>query len=107
MPTTIRLPQEAEDRLDALAAKTGRSKSYYLRQFILQGLEDTEDYYLAHEAYERYRSGEEPTRAWEEVREELGLDDPHPRNRRKKAQEAGQADGDTDSKLPVRARRRA
>jgi RHH-type rel operon transcriptional repressor/antitoxin RelB len=36
-----------EQRLDALARKTGRSKSYYAREAILRQLEDIEDYYLA------------------------------------------------------------
>ena len=43
----LRLPSKIEDRLDALAKKTGRSKSYYAREAILRQLEDIEDYYLA------------------------------------------------------------
>ena len=43
----LRLPAEIEKRLDALAKKTGRSKSYYAREAILRQLEDIEDYYLA------------------------------------------------------------
>src|SRR6516162_6613289 len=43
----LRLPAEIEQRLDALAKKTGRSKSYYAREAILRQLEDIEDYYLA------------------------------------------------------------
>jgi predicted transcriptional regulator len=31
----LRLPPEIEERLDALAKRTGRSKSYYARQAIL------------------------------------------------------------------------
>jgi RHH-type transcriptional regulator, rel operon repressor / antitoxin RelB len=37
------LPKEIEDRLAALARKTGRTKSYYARQAILEYLEDLED----------------------------------------------------------------
>lgn len=59
MPTSIRLAPEIEERLDFLAAKTGRSKAYYLRELIERGLEDVEDYYLAAEVLERIRSGEE------------------------------------------------
>ena len=58
-PTSIRLAPEIEERLDVLAAKTGRSKAYYLRELIERGLEDMEDYYLAAEVLERIRSGEE------------------------------------------------
>ena len=59
MPTSIRLAPEIEERLDFLAAKTGRSKAYYLRELIERGLEDVEDYYLAAEVLERVRRGEE------------------------------------------------
>ena len=59
MPTSIRLSSEVERRLDSLSAKTGRSKAYYLREFIERGLEDVEDYYLAAEVLVRIRSGEE------------------------------------------------
>jgi len=44
----LRLPPEIEQRLAALAKKTGRSKSYYAREAILRQIEDLEDYYLAH-----------------------------------------------------------
>ena len=43
----LRLPPEIEQRLDALAKRTGRSKSYYAREAIMRELEDIEDYYLA------------------------------------------------------------
>ncbi|MGA3307307.1 MAG: DUF6290 family protein [Xanthobacteraceae bacterium] len=43
----LRLPAEIEKRLDALAKKTGRSKSFYAREAILRHLEDLEDYHLA------------------------------------------------------------
>ncbi len=38
---------KSSSRLDALASKTGRSKSYYAREAILRHIEDIEDYYLA------------------------------------------------------------
>ena len=43
----LRLPPEIEQRLEALAKRTGRSKSYYAREAIMRQLEDIEDYYLA------------------------------------------------------------
>ncbi len=43
----IRLPTEVENRLVALAAKTGRTKTYYARKAILNFIEDMEDTYLA------------------------------------------------------------
>ncbi len=40
MATSIRLDPLIEQRLDYLAAQTGRTKAYYLREIIKQGLED-------------------------------------------------------------------
>lgn len=75
MPTTIRLAPETEQRLDFLAARTGRSKAYYLREIIERGLEDMEDYYLAADVLERVRKGEERVHGAADVRRDLGLDD--------------------------------
>lgn len=46
----IRLDKKIESRLESLAKKTGRTKTYYAREAILEHLEDMEDYYLAVEA---------------------------------------------------------
>jgi RHH-type rel operon transcriptional repressor/antitoxin RelB len=43
----LRLPPGIEKRLEALAKKTGRTKSDYAREAILRQIEDIEDYYLA------------------------------------------------------------
>lgn len=43
----LRLPPEIEKRLNALARKTGRTKSFYAREAILRHIEDIEDYYGA------------------------------------------------------------
>ncbi len=43
----IRIPVSVERRLDKLAKKTGRSKTFYAREAILEHLGDLEDYYLA------------------------------------------------------------
>jgi RHH-type rel operon transcriptional repressor/antitoxin RelB len=59
MATSIRLEPETEHRLDALAAQTGRSKSYYLRELIERGIADLEEYYLATDVLERIRKGED------------------------------------------------
>ena len=47
----VRLPQEMEDRLATLAEKTGRSKSFYIRQALEEHLEEMEDIYLAEERF--------------------------------------------------------
>ena len=66
----IRIPEDIEKRLQTLADKTGRTKTYYARKAILEFLEDLEDTYLALERLEN------PGKRWtqEEIRRELCLD---------------------------------
>lgn len=71
----LRLPPEIEERLDALAKATGRTKSFYVREAILEHLEDMEDAYLAAATLERVRRGKERVFTTEQVRADLGLDD--------------------------------
>jgi RHH-type transcriptional regulator, rel operon repressor / antitoxin RelB len=75
MATSIRLPQDIEKRLDFLATQTGRTKAFYLRELIEQGIQDLEDYYLAADVLERVRKGQEKVYSAAEVRKSLGLDD--------------------------------
>ena len=75
MATSIRLAPETERRLDFLAARTGRTKAFYLRELIERGIEDLEDYYLAAEVLERIRKGEETVHSAADVRRDLALDD--------------------------------
>ena len=49
----VRLPKELADELDELARETGRSKSYYARQAIIEFLEDRADYLHAVAVLER------------------------------------------------------
>ena len=74
MATSIRLDPALEQRLDFLAAQTGRTKAFYLRELVERGLSDLEDYYLAASVLERVRKGEEPVHSAKEVRSSLGLD---------------------------------
>lgn len=75
MATSIRLTTEIEQRLDFLAAQTGRTKAFYLREIIERGIEDMKDYYLVASVLERVRKGEEKVYSAEHVRKDLGLDD--------------------------------
>lgn len=65
----IRLAPDIERRLELLAKKTGRTKTFYAREAILAHLEDLEDVYLASERLKR------PAKSYtaEEVKHELGL----------------------------------
>ena len=71
----LRLPPEIEERLEALAKATGRTKSFYVREAILEHLEDMEDAYLAAATLERVRRGKERVFTTDQVRADLGLDD--------------------------------
>ena len=69
--TAVRLNENTERRLGMLAERTGRTKSFYIREAIEQHLQDLEDYYLA---ADRARN---PGRIYtsEEIERELGLQD--------------------------------
>lgn len=72
---TIDLPQEIDERLDRLAAETGFSRTLLLSDLWRMGIEDLEDYYEAHAAGERVRSGQDRVYSAAEVRASLGLGD--------------------------------
>ncbi len=73
MATSIRLDPDTEERLNQLAAQTGRTKAFYLRELVQRGLEDMEDYYRASLTMERIRKGEETVHSASDVRRDLGL----------------------------------
>ena len=71
----IRLPAEIEERLDKLARKTGRTKTYYARAAILEYLDDLEDIHLAEKRYAALVAGRSKTTTLEDVERALGLAD--------------------------------
>jgi RHH-type rel operon transcriptional repressor/antitoxin RelB len=70
----IRLPQSVEKRLEKLARRTGRTKSFYAREAIVQHLDDLEDIYLAERALERIRNGEDDTIPLNDVMKRHGME---------------------------------
>ncbi len=64
----LRLSNEIETRLSALALKTGRTKTYYARQAILSFIDEMEDTYLAIDRLET------PTKIWTQEELEADLD---------------------------------
>jgi len=68
---SIRLPEEVEARLETLARQTGRTKSYYARQAIVEKIEDLEDIYLAEQVLERIRAGQEDVISADEMWRDL------------------------------------
>ena len=69
----IRLPEEIGIRLEKLAKSTGRTKSFYAREAIIEHLADLEDLYLAEKRLAKVRSGKTKTGSLNEVVAELGL----------------------------------
>ena len=71
----LRLPVEVIARLDDLAKETGRTKTYYAREAILEHLDDMEDLYLAEKRLEDIRAGRSKVYSLEEVEADFGLVD--------------------------------
>ena len=71
----IRLPADIEERLERLAERTGRTKTFHAREAILRHFEDLEDVYLAEQRLVELREGRSRTFTLDEVACELGLED--------------------------------
>ena len=70
----IRLPADIENRLDQLAQRTGRTKTFYAREAILEHLDDLEDLYLAEQRLIDIRAGKTQTVPLEEVMKRYGME---------------------------------
>jgi RHH-type rel operon transcriptional repressor/antitoxin RelB len=68
---TVRLPEQIEKRLAALAKKTGRTKTFFVREAILEHLDDLEDFHLAMARLEENLRGI----PLKEMERRLGLED--------------------------------
>jgi len=64
----VRLPTEIEERIAQLAARTGRTKTYYIKEAIMEHLDEMEDRYLALDRLEN------PAKRWTLEEMEQGLD---------------------------------
>lgn len=74
MTYSIRLPHDIEDRLEKLSIQTGRTKSFYVKEAILEHLDGIEDIYLAEKRLEDIRAGRSKTIPLEEIMKEYGMD---------------------------------
>ena len=70
----IRLPPEIENRLDVLAKATGRTKTFYAREAILEHLDNLEDLYLAERELQVIRAGQSTTTPLSEVMKRYGME---------------------------------
>ncbi len=71
----LRLPPEIENRLAALSKHTGRSKSYYAREAILEHIDQLEDVYLAEQRLADLRCGRSDTVPLSDMMKQYGLGD--------------------------------
>ena len=72
--TAVRLPDETYARLQAMAEKTGRTATFYIREAIEAHLDDLEDIYMAEKALVELERGEARTYSLAELTRELDLD---------------------------------
>lgn len=72
---SIRLSDDLSWRLEKLAKRTGRTKSFYVQKAIEEHLQDLEDLYIAEQRLIDLRAGRSRTYTTEEVERELGLAD--------------------------------
>jgi RHH-type rel operon transcriptional repressor/antitoxin RelB len=71
----IRLPEDIENRLSALATKTGRTKTFYAREAILEHLDDLEDLFLAEKRLVNIQKGKTKTINLNQLERDFGLED--------------------------------
>ena len=71
---SLRLPDDVSRRLQQLADRTGRSKTFYMIAAIQEHLDDLEDLYLAEQRLIDLRTGKSETVPLEEVVKRYGVD---------------------------------
>lgn len=74
-PLSIRLDPALDERLAQLARKTGRTKSFYIKQAIQDQIEDLEDLYVARRVAARVESGKERLVPLTELERALAVED--------------------------------
>jgi RHH-type rel operon transcriptional repressor/antitoxin RelB len=54
---SVRLPKKLEKKLDSLAKRTGRTKSFYVTRALAENFDDLEDVFLADKSMEEVKAG--------------------------------------------------
>jgi len=73
MPISVRLPNDMEQRLTDLATETGRKKSFYIKEALMNYLEDLEDIYYAEKTLADIKAGRERVLSMDELESSLGV----------------------------------
>ena len=71
---SLRLPDDVAARLQQLAERTGRSKTFYMVEAIDRHIDDLEDLYLAEKSLIELRAGRSHTVPLEEVMKRYGME---------------------------------
>lgn len=71
---SVRLPGDVKERLDRLSASTGRPAAHYVREALIEHLDDLEWAYSIAAHAEAARSGLVKTRPMDDLARELGFD---------------------------------
>ena len=72
---SLRLPDDIAERLQQLADRTGRSKTFYMREAIREHLADLEDTYIAEERLIESRAGRSESIPLEQLMRRYGMED--------------------------------
>ena len=72
---SLRLPDDVAERLQRLADRTGRSKTFYMREAICEHLADLEDMYIAEERLIDSRAGRSESIPLEQLMRRYGMED--------------------------------
>lgn len=70
---SLRVDDSIYNQLNTLSKKSGINKTKFLKQALLEYMEDREDYFLAVEALEDLEAGRDKIVSWGEVKKELDL----------------------------------
>jgi len=71
---SVRLQDDYENRLNILAEKTNRPKTFYVKELFSRHFEELEDIYLAETALEEFKESGEKAVTLDEMRTALDLD---------------------------------
>lgn len=73
MAMSIRLTPGDEARLEALARRTGRSKTFYVREAIHEHLDELEERFWADAVVQEWENSGKESRPAQELWDELGV----------------------------------
>ena len=66
---------ELKERVDFWSSKNNKTPDAFLKNVIVEYLEDLEDYEEAARVHAEIQAGRMQTHSWQEVRERIGLED--------------------------------